>query len=307
MFRIGSSSPDCHRYCDDAFSLLKLKAMKYTTTFLAAFLTFLALPCFAQEAILDLDADRGVTAGEDGRVSLWQNQVAGFAAKDFVSRDEGRKVKGSGQPTVRKAVKELNGHNSLVFLQQELTCMDEDAFDALTQGGGCTWVTVLAAHKQRVGLKDVNSFFGNLKNSDNFEGVWGCLNDDNTVWWGARNGITFGRFDKNNPQVLGPKIETGRFYIVAGRMAAGTGKVKLELFVNSATPAGQGEIPVNPKANPSRMSIGQERDATNHPGHESFDGEIARFLIFARPLSDAELKTLIHSLRERYGIAFDEK
>ena len=271
---------------------------------LAALFSILAMPCLADDRglILDLDADRGVTVEDGDHVSTWQNQVAGFAAKDFVKRDEGRKKPGSGRPTLRKAVKELNGHDTLVFLQQELVCLNEEAFDSLTQGSGCTWVTVMAVHAQRVGLKDVNSFFGNLRNSDNFEGIWGCLNDDNTVWWGARNGITFGRFDKNNPQVIGPKLKTGPFHVVAGRMDAGTGKVKLELFVNKIEPAGSAEIQVNPKANPSRMAIGQERDAINHPGHESFDGEIARFMIFDRPLEDAELKTVLASLRERYGL-----
>ncbi len=123
--------------------------------------------------------------------------------------------------------------------------------------------------------------------SGNYEGLWGALSDDNTLWWGARNGISFGRFDANNPQLLGPKLTTGRFYLVAGRMAAGTGAVKLELFVNSLLAAATAAIPVNPESNPSKMAIGQERDAINHPGHESFDGEIARLLIFKRPLAPA--------------------
>ena len=181
-------------------------------------------------------------------------------------------------------------------------CLDEDTFDTLTQGGGCTWLTVLAVREQRVGLKDVNSFFGNLKNSGNYEGLWGCLSDDNTIWWGARNGVTFGRFDTNNPQLLGPTLATGRFHIVAGRMAAGTGKVRLELFVNNAIPTAVGDVSANPQANPSRMAIGQERDAINHPGHESFDGEIARFLIFARPLADGELQVVFSAMGQRYGI-----
>lgn len=252
--------------------------------------------------ILDLDADQGVSASDGDRVSLWQNQAAGFPTRDFVARNEGRAEPGSGRPALRRAVKELNGRNALVFRQQELVCMDEDAFDSLTQGRGCTWLAVLAPHAQRVGLKDVNSFFGNLRNSGNFEGLWGCLNDDNSIWWGPRNGLTFGRFDENNPQLTGPKLETGRFYVVAGRMAAGTGKVKLELFANTAAAVATGEVQVNPAANPSLMAIGQERDAINHPGHESFDGEIARFLIIARPLDDAELTGLFATLRGSYGI-----
>ena len=122
------------------------------------------------------------------------------------------------------------------------------------------------------------------------------------MWWGPRNGLTFGRFDENNPQLTGPKLDRGRFTIVAGRMAAGTGRVKLELFINTGTPAATAEVQVNPNGNPSRMAIGQERDATNHPGHESFDGEIARFLIFARPLNDGELAGLFAALRSIYGI-----
>ncbi|MEO8352444.1 MAG: sialate O-acetylesterase, partial [Chthoniobacteraceae bacterium] len=125
--------------------------------------------------ILDLDADRGVTLVDGDRVSRWQNQVSGFAARDFIQRDEGRLEPGLGRPTLRKAITELNGHSALVFRQQELVCMDEDSFDALTQGHGCTWVAVLAAHEQRVGLEDVNSFFGNLRNGGNYEGLWGCL------------------------------------------------------------------------------------------------------------------------------------
>ncbi|MCE9612396.1 MAG: LamG domain-containing protein [Chthoniobacter sp.] len=276
--------------------------MKAISLCAALGLALFALPLFADDRgpILDLDADHGVTLEDGARVAAWRNQIADFAGRDFVKRDAGRKEPGSGRPTLREKVAELNGHSALVFLQQELVCLHEDAFDPLTQGGGCTWVAVMAVHAQREGLKDVNSFFGNLRNSDNFEGVWGCVSDDNTVWWGARNGITFGRFDVNNPQVSGPRLERGRFYVVAGRMAAGTGKVKLELFVDNPVAVASAEVPVNPKANPSLLAIGQERDATNHPGVESFDGEMARFLIYARPLDDAELGKVLADLRERY-------
>ena len=50
------------------------------------------------------------------------------------------------------------------------------------------------------------------------------------------------------------------------------------------------------------MAIGQERDAIQHPGKESFDGEIARFMIFDRPLSDAELEKEISTLQNHYGL-----
>ena len=252
--------------------------------------------------LLDLNAAKGVTVEHGDKVVSWANQAPGKTARLFVKQDEGRKEKGSGRPTLKKDVKKLNGHATLVFRQQELVNMEEDAFDHLTRGKGCTWISVMAVYEQRVGVKDVNSFFGNLRNGAKYEGLWGCLRDDNTLWTGARNGLTFGRFDQNNPLVLGSKLEVGKYYIVAGRMAAGTGAVKIDLFVNSAKPVGTGMFPVQVDANPSRMAIGQERDAIEHPGKESFDGEIARLLIYQRPLTDQELSEAIRHLALHYGM-----
>lgn len=250
--------------------------------------------------LLDLDASKGVSLEDGVRVSAWENQVADAKARLFVKRDAGRKEEGSGRPTLRSGIPQLGGKPALVFHRQELVCMDEDTFDSLTTGKGHTWLAVISAHQQQPGLKDVNSFFGNLRNGGKFEGLWGCFNDDNTLWYGTRNGITFGRFDKNNPQLLGPVLETQKFHIVGGRMAAGTDLVEIELFVDGPKPIAVGEMPVNQAANPSKMAIGQERDAIEHPGHESFDGEIARFLIWERPLDDAELSGAMESMSAFY-------
>lgn len=254
--------------------------------------------------ILDLNADRDVTLEDGTCVSIWQNQVTSFPGKNFEKRDQGRKEPGSGRPTLIKEVKELNGHNALDFRKQELVCQDPKAFSRLSTGEtGCTWFAVLSVHPQ-YGLKDVHSFFGNLRNGASFDGLWGGVNDDNTVWWGIRNGITVPkvRFDENNKQVFGPKLEPERFYLVAGRMPAGTGMIKLDLYVNGPTPVGSQEILVRAEALPNRLAIGQERDATNHPGVESFTGEIARFMIFQRPLTDAEIQAQIIDLQTTYKL-----
>jgi len=252
--------------------------------------------------VLDLDAEKGVKVEDGERVATWTNQAPAAVAKDFVKRDEGRKEAGSGRPTLVKNVAALGGKAALDFRHQELVCMDEDAFDGLITGKGHTWIAVLAVHDQRVGLKDVNSFFGNLRNGGNYEGLWGCLNDDNTPWYGTRNGITFGRFDVNNPQLVGPKLETGKFHLLAGRMAAGTGTVAIELFVNASVAAAKGQAPVSEKANASRMAVGQERDAIQHPGVESFDGQIARLLVWERPLDDKEIAAAFATLRTAYSL-----
>lgn len=239
---------------------------------------------------VDLDAARGVTLDTKGRVATWTNQAGPAEVREFVGQDKGRKVPGSGLPVV--------GEGALVFRAQELLCHDEKAFDGLIKGDGCTWVAVLKPYVQaKGGLKDVNSFFGNLRNGGKYEGVWGCLDDDNTLWWGARNGLTFGRFDVNNPKVAGPKLEVGRRYVVAGRLGAGPGTVAIELFVDEPKAVAVGRFPVNPAADASKLSIGQERDATQHPGLESFDGEIGRFLLWSRPLKDEELTAVMAGLR----------
>ena len=258
----------------------------------------LALP--EEGLLLDLDAAKGLTLEDGDKVSAWENQAPAAKAKLFVKQDEGRKEKGSGRPTLRPAIPELNGKPALVFRRQELVCMDEDTFDGLITGKGHTWFAVISVFPQEDGLNDVNSFFGNLRNGAKYEGVWGCVNDDNTLWYGVRNSLTFGRFDKNNPQLLGPILETGKFHIVGGRMAAGAGTAKLELFANGANPVATAEIPVEAAANPSKMTLGQERDAIEHPGHESFDGEITRFLIWERPLTETELTNTIATLLKTY-------
>jgi hypothetical protein len=253
--------------------------------------------------ILDLDAEKAVELEDGDRVVKWTNQVARFPAREFVKQDEGRSQPGSGRPTLKKSVAAIGGRNTLVFRSQELINHDEDAFDHLLTGRGHTWFAVMCVYEQVEGLKDVNSFFGNLKNGGNFEGIWGNLTDDNRLWIGSRNGITFGRWDHNNPMVLAQApLDANRFYVLAGRMGAGTGEVQIEAFINDTTPAASAAFPVNPQANSSKFAIGQERDATNHPGQESFDGEIARFLVYERPLNDDELRQTLAHLKQVYQV-----
>ena len=252
--------------------------------------------------LLDLDADKGVETEDGSKVKAWHNQVAESAVDVFVKRDEGRKEAGSGRPELLRNVARIGGHNTLVFREQELVNMQEDAFDHLITGSGYTWFVVMNPYVQNGKLKDVNVFLGNLANGSKFEGFWAGLEDDNVLWSGSRNGITIGRFDVNNPKLNGPKLEPNQYHVVAGRQGAGTGTVSLDLFVDSATPSATVSFPVNTAANPSRLAIGTERDAVGHPGLESFDGELARVLIYERPLTEGELSEMIDSLKAAYLI-----
>ncbi len=264
--------------------------------------------------ILDLDANTAVETTPDHWVTRWSNQVSGAAAVDFVPNDYGLRIShpGSGRPRLMTNLPELNGHNAIAFREDELINYEEDAFDHLITGNGYTWIAVLkpyataepdgATEFGTYRLHDVNSFMGNLRNGGNYEGLWGCFDDDLTFWCGTRNGITFGRFDANNPKLTGPQLQADKYHLLAARMEAGTGEVSLELFVDNPAPKARIMCPVNPDANSSKLAIGTERDANNHPGSESFDGEIARLLIYERPLTDVELTRIMQQLKIRYGL-----
>jgi hypothetical protein len=255
--------------------------------------------------LLDLDAAFGLNLEPGGRVAAWTNRVDNGTGRVFVKQDRGRKEPGSGRPTLLERDPLIGNKPAVEFRQQELVNHDEDAYDALIQGGGYTWIAVMRVFDQRVGLKDVNTVFGNLRSGGNYEGLWSNLTDDNRLWTGARNGLTFGRFDVNNPMVLGPRLATGQYYLTASRLPSGTGSVSLELYANSLKAVAREVYPVNPAANSSKMVIGQERDAIQHPGQEAFDGAVARLLIWSRPLTDEEFERVMTSLAAYYRIRLD--
>ncbi len=254
--------------------------------------------------LLDFDARYGVETDDQGRVLSWKNAVANSPIAVLKAQPLGREVGESGRPTLGSLSRPAQTGNSVVaapsvwlhFAQQELVSADEDALDGLVCGQGCTWFALLSVQKQRVGVPDVNAFWGTLKNGSLYEGLWAGVTDQNELWWGPRNGLSFGRVDANNPWLRGPKLTEEHWHVAAGRLAAGTGEVKVELFLNTAEPVAVTQWLVNPQANASKFAIGQERDAVQHPGKESFDGDIARFLLFGRPLSDVELRAAMSML-----------
>lgn len=262
--------------------------------------------------ILDLDAAAGVKISTENKVISWDNQVANFPAKTFAPNPIGRKQPEKGIPTYLPKEKSTGNSPTIHFDRQELINSDEDAFDGLIQGKGHTWICIMSVEDQLSKASNTHAFFGNLRNTNAFggkgtggqyEGIWGVVHDDRKVYAGTRNGKDFKRNGVNNPELLSKTVlEKKRLYLVAGRMGSGQGEVLLEVFVNDFKPENKVTTPVNPKANPSKMAIGQERDATNHPGHESFNGEIARLLIYDRPLKDEELKSLVTHLMKKYEV-----
>lgn len=278
--------------------------MKIFSAFL--FLFFFAKPAKipVKGLILDLDANNGITVAENNKVESWRNNISPSYLDIFKKRDEGRKTAGSGRPLLKENVRAINGNNTIVFLKQELLNEDTSACDSLIRGKGFTWITVLRPYTQVGLLPDVNSFLGSLKNGGNYEGFWAGFTDDNRLWAGGRNGLTFGRWDINNPLIVTEKpLDTTRYYLLACRMSAGTGTVDIEIFVNDLSRAEvTGSFIVNPSADGSKLAIGQERDAIEHPGVESFNGEMTRLLLYDRPLTDTEMKKAGKFLSKYYSI-----
>lgn len=274
-----------------------------------------ASSCIAAEItkvglLVDLDADKGVTTAENNYVTQWTNQVKQAAALHFNYTNEGRKEPGSGRPQLNKEDPSINGHSSLIFRSDELINDNDEAFHGLTTGKGYTWFTVLKPYKQegRGGIYP-HAFFGNLRNSGppqkadgHFAGFWGSFYLDGKVWMGSRNGINFERGGINNPEVTGPILEIGKWFIIMGRQTAGTKTATLELFINDASkPVNSAPYPVSTKE-PQRLAIGTERNAINHQGGESFDGEMAKFLLYGRPLTTREMLNVVEHLKNDYGL-----
>jgi hypothetical protein len=271
--------------------------------------------------VLDLNADKGLTIEEDSMVTTWTNQAPRPKAVDFKITEEGRtktiisqEEPGTGRPILLKNSSEINGHNSLVFTEDELINDNDEAFHGMMTGGGYTWFAIIKPYEQRgpgkINSGYPNAFFGCLRNSGppqketgQYAGFWGSFYPDGRVYMGSRNGLNEKvRDGVNTPEVEGPPPAINKWHIIMGRQGSGKGIVQLELFVNDPSDVvNSSDFPVG-DVEPSRMAIGTERNAINHQGKESFDGEIARLLMFERPLSNEEMLEIRNHLVNVYGI-----
>ena len=279
---------------------------------------------YSQELILenlalDLNADTGLTIEDDNMVTTWANQAPNPKAVNFHSTEEGRtktivtqKELGTGRPTLLKNVGEINGHSSLVFRSDELINDNDEAFHGMMTGGGYTWFAVIKPYEQtgpgKINSGYPNAFFGCLRNTakpqlegGQYAGFWGSFYPDGRVYMGSRNGTSVKVRDGiNTPEIAAPAPSVNQWHVIMGRQGSGKGEVLLELFVDDPSKAANsGKYPVA-DVEPSRMAIGTERNAINHQGKESFDGELARLLMYGTALDQEEMKEVHDYLRTLY-------
>lgn len=273
----------------------------------------------SKDLVLDLNADLGVSIEDDSMVTTWTNQAPNPKAVDFRYTEEGRTKtiisqdkQGTGRPSLLRNISEINGHNSLVFREDELINDNDEAFHGMMTGAGYTWFAVIKPYEQR-GPGKINSiypnaFFGCLRNSGPpqketgiYAGFWGSFYPDGRVYMGSRNGLNVKVRDGiNTPEVAGPPPSINEWHIIMGRQGAGQGEVLLELFVDDPSEAvNSSDFPVG-DVEPSRMAIGTERNAINHQGKESFDGELARLLMYETALDQQEMKEVYDYLKTVY-------
>ncbi len=238
--------------------------------------------------IQDLDAARGLRV-VDGKVASWENQAS--AGGDDLAQPKAKRRPELDQDAV-------NGGPALVFAHDWLAGDDADAFDALVTGSGYTWFVVARAHEQVAIFKNRNAIFGTLKNSRPWSGLWVAFNDDNTLWHDVRP--VFENVVPKN-RVQDGKLDARQFHVIAGRLAEGNGKRRIELYVDSAEPRAHRRVRIRRKTESEGLAVGQER--TDHQGQEAFHGAVARLLIYDRPLGDRELRATLRSLASTYGIS----
>jgi hypothetical protein len=272
-----------------------------------------------ENLVLDLNADIGVAVEDKNLVTRWTNQAPDPKAINFSITEEGRTKTiitqtelGTGRPALVKNVSEINGHASLRFRENELINDNDEAFHGMITGSGYTWFAVIKPYEQRgpgkINSGYPNAFFGCLRNTGppqketgQYAGFWGSFYPDGRVYMGSRNGLSEKvRDGVNTPEVAAPAPAVNEWHIIMGRQGSGQGTVKLELFVNDpAAAVNSSDYPVGP-VEPSRMAIGTERNAINHQGKESFDGELARLLIYDTALDNPKMKEVHDYLRTLY-------
>ena len=168
---------------------------------------------------------------------------------------------------------------------------DMDAFDSIMQGNGNTWFAVV---RPEVGLNGgrKNAIIGTLTNSNPFSGFVAHVSNNTTPAYMVRPASSDVFVDGTTD------VNDGNWHILAGRLASGTGVQTAEIFVNGPEAEGSAMPNIQDTSDSDPLTVGAERTG----GGENYVGDIARILIYDRPLSDSELNSTGFELGNLYGI-----
>lgn len=238
--------------------------------------------------IQDLDADVGVVeaGGEGSGVTAWENQAA--AGGDDVTTDR-------GTITLTSSDESINNHNFVTLPSggpsPRMVGDDAEAFDGIMTGTGHTWFAVVRPEVDaNPGRK--NAIFGTLQNSNPFSGVVAHVSSNNSLGYMLRPANSDAFVDGTT------SVNDGEWHILAGRLEAGTGGQLAEAFTNGPVAEASLSINILDSSISDALTVGAERTG----GGENYLGDIARILIYNRPLDDEELNQTGFTLGELYGI-----
>lgn len=232
----------------------------------------------ASGLIEDLDGDRGVMLSVT-TVSKWANQVAG-----------GDDV-GAGAGGVTIAPVPVNGHTALRFPgTARLIGTDTNVFCPLTSGSGLTWFAVVSSGAQDHVLR--NQIVGTIHEGTPYSGFTGGVNTATAKPYTMMRPTTIEAFAQSTRSAV------GEWVVLAGRLQAGMGSRTTDVFFNSSSADGTATVNVTGTSMCGALVIGAERTL----GTEFFTGDLARLLIYNRPLSTAEISGTGRALATHYGI-----
>ena len=232
--------------------------------------------------VQDLDGDLGISLSGTTVVG-WSNSAP--SGGDDVSAARG---------TVEMSPDTLNGHAVVHFDSSSLAGDDEDAFDFGLSGSGFTWLVVVRSDAQDNSRK--NRVLGTLLNQSPYSGYTaGVFTNAN----GTRPYADMVESPGSGESYADADDEIlDTWVIVAGRLsAAASGTSTLEIVVDGR-PASASTSIAYPVLDCGALTIGAERV----DGGEHFDGDVARILVYERPLPDAELDQAFEALAALYGL-----
>jgi hypothetical protein len=239
----------------------------------------------ALNLIQDLNADFGV-AGPAAGVTGWTNQAAGG---DSVATNGG---------TI-ELVAGPNGHSALRFTDGDrMAGASGTAFDGLLQGNGHTWFAIVKAGAQN--NNDKNAIFGNLVSGSPFSGI--IAHVANSGGGGATGNYILRPSTADNAARGATNINDGGFHIISGTLSAGVGTQRQELYIGGGAAEATNILNILNTTDSGPLTIGAERVG----GGEHIDADIARILIYDRPLSIAEMNQTGNRLSALYGATWEK-
>lgn len=234
--------------------------------------------------IQDLNANLGV-GGTASAVTDWANQATGG---DNVATNAG---------TI-EVVPGPNGHSALRFQQGDRMAGTSDtAFDAVMQGNGHTWFAVVNAGPQNHTAK--NAIFGTLLNAGPFSGMIAHVANDGGA--NVTGNVILRPSTTDISARATTNINDGGFHILAGTLSAGTGAQQQQIFIDGSAAEASAALNILGTTDSGPIAIGAERTG----GGEHIDADIARILIYDRPLTLAEFNQTGSDLAATYGLTWE--